>query len=186
MGCCQRRADCLTGCLALRAPRGGQEISDDHQFSAKEGDDAVGAALPFAIDPAKITVEPGLSYIQGSIKLHDYAAGLMGAFGSVVKHLGTLRDLLSQTMKLDWRRCGFHTNELQPHFLNGYSTMVDNWAIGPDNGTYRAKDGRYVTMIGLHPRLRDGLLDYLQRATASRIAATARAARAWRPSGTTT
>ena len=86
MGCCQRRADCLTGCLALRAPRGGQEISDDHQFSAKEGDDAVGAALPFAIDPAKITVEPGLSYIQGSIKLHDYAAGLM-------VHLGLLSSI---------------------------------------------------------------------------------------------
>jgi crotonobetainyl-CoA:carnitine CoA-transferase CaiB-like acyl-CoA transferase len=39
---------------------------------------------------------------------------------------------------------------------------MDNWPIGPDNGTYRTKDGRHVTMIGLHPRLRDGLLNYLQ------------------------
>src|SRR5262249_26571782 len=38
---------------------------------------------------------------------------------------------------------------------------------GPDNGTYRTKDGRYVTMIGLHPRLRDGLLDYLQCANST-------------------
>ena len=33
--------------------------------------DAVSAALPFAIDPAKITVEPGLSYLPSPIKLHD-------------------------------------------------------------------------------------------------------------------
>jgi hypothetical protein len=33
--------------------------------------DAVSAALPFAIDPAKITVEPGVSYLPSPIKLHD-------------------------------------------------------------------------------------------------------------------
>ena len=33
--------------------------------------DAVAAALPFAIDPAKITVEPGVSYLPSPIKLHD-------------------------------------------------------------------------------------------------------------------
>ena len=52
-------------------------------------------------------------------------------------------------------------------FLNGYSTLVDNWGIGPDNGTYRAKDGRYVTMCTLHPRLRDGFLDYFQCANST-------------------
>ena len=40
--------------------------------------DAVAAALPFAIDPAKITVEPGVSYLPSPIKLHDYAAGVVG------------------------------------------------------------------------------------------------------------
>ena len=44
--------------------------------------DAVSAALPFAIDPAKITVVPGVSYLPSPIKLHDYAAGVMAAFGS--------------------------------------------------------------------------------------------------------
>jgi hypothetical protein len=33
--------------------------------------DAVSAALPFAIDPSKITVEPGVSYLPSPIKLHD-------------------------------------------------------------------------------------------------------------------
>jgi hypothetical protein len=39
--------------------------------------DAVSAALPFAIDPAKITVEPAVSYLPSPITLHDYAAGVV-------------------------------------------------------------------------------------------------------------
>jgi crotonobetainyl-CoA:carnitine CoA-transferase CaiB-like acyl-CoA transferase len=128
----------------------------------KKAYDAVAEALPFSIDPSKITVEPGLSYCRSPIKVHDYGAGVMAAFGSTVEHLGVLRGLSSQSMKLDRRRCGLLMNSMQIHFLNGYCTMIDRWPIGPDNGTYRAKDGRYVTMIGLHPRLRDGLLDYFQ------------------------
>ena len=89
--------------------------------------DAVAAALPFAIDPAKITVEPGVSYLPSPIKLHDYAAGVMAAFGSVVEHLGELRGLPSQTMTLNRRLCGFHLNELQVQLLNGYSVMLDTW-----------------------------------------------------------
>ena len=48
----------------------------------KKAYDAVAAALPFAIDPAKITVEPGVSYLPSPIKLHDYAAGVMAAFAA--------------------------------------------------------------------------------------------------------
>jgi hypothetical protein len=46
---------------------------------------AVAAALPFAFDPGKITLEPGVSYLPSPIKLRDYAAGVMAAFGSVVE-----------------------------------------------------------------------------------------------------
>jgi len=127
----------------------------------KKAYDAVVASLPFAVDPTKITVEPGLSYMPSSIKLHDFATGVLAAFGSVVEHLGTIRGLPAQSMKLNRRVCGFHLNELQVQFLNGYSVMIDAWPMGPDNGIYRARDGRYVTMLGLHPHLRDGLLDYL-------------------------
>src|SRR5262252_4220676 len=128
----------------------------------KKAYDAVSAALPFDIDPTKITVEPGVSYVQSPIRSHDYAAGVMAAGASVVERLGRLRGLPSQTMTLNRRLCGLGLNDLQLQFLNGYSTLVDNWPIGPDNGTYRTKDGRYVTMIGLHPHLRDGLLEFLQ------------------------
>src|SRR5262245_5977122 len=128
--------------------------------------DAVSAALPFAIDPAKITVVPGVSYLPSPIKLHDYAAGVMAAFGSVVEHLGRVRGLPSQTMTLNRRLCGFHLNELQTQFLNGYSVMMDTWPMAADNGTYRTKDGRYVQMIGLFPHLAKGLTEHLQCAYA--------------------
>ncbi len=124
--------------------------------------DEISAALPFAIDPAKISVEPGVSYTISPIKAHDYAAGVMAAFGAVVEHIGVMRGLPAQTMKLNRRRCGLLLNSGQLQFLNGYGCLMDTWPIGPDNGTYRAKDGRYVTMIGLHPHLRDALLDYFQ------------------------
>jgi crotonobetainyl-CoA:carnitine CoA-transferase CaiB-like acyl-CoA transferase len=124
--------------------------------------DAVASALPFALDPTKVTVEPGTSYTISPIKAHDYAAGVMAAFGCVVEQIGRLRGLPSQTMKLNRRRCGLLLNSAQLQFLNGYGCLMDTWPIGPDNGTYRAKDGRFVTMIGLHPHLRDALLDYFQ------------------------
>ncbi|HWS93863.1 MAG TPA: CoA transferase, partial [Mycobacterium sp.] len=124
--------------------------------------DAVAAALPFAIDPAKITVEPGVSYLPSPIKLHDYAAGVMGAFGSVVEYLGELRGLPSQTLTLNRRLCGFHLNELQVQLLNGYSLVLDTWSLGADNGAYRTKDGRYVWTIGLFPHLVNALLGHLQ------------------------
>ncbi len=126
----------------------------------KRAYDAVGAALPFPIDPAKITVEPGASYIKSPVKVHDYAAGVMSAFGSVVEHIGTQRGLPAQTMTLNRRVCGLLLNSIQLQFMNGCCTLMDTWPVGPDNGTYRARDGRYLTMIGLHPHLRDGLLNY--------------------------
>ena len=39
--------------------------------------DAVSTALPFAIDPAKITVEPGVSWLPSLIKLDGHAAGVV-------------------------------------------------------------------------------------------------------------
>ena len=124
--------------------------------------DAIADALPFAVDESIVTVEPGLSYTRSPIKAHDYAAGIMAAYGCVVERLGVLRGLPAQTMTLNRRRCGLLLNSGQMQFLNGYGMLMDTWPIGPDNGTYRTKDGRYVTIIGLHPHLRDGLLDYFQ------------------------
>lgn len=122
---------------------------------------AISDSLPQPLDASKITVSSGVSYVKSPVKAHDYAVGVMAAFGSVVERLGTVRGLPAQTMKLDRRRCGLLLNGLQLLFQNGYSTIMDKWGLNPDNGTYRAKDGRFVTMIGLHPHLRDRLLVYL-------------------------
>jgi crotonobetainyl-CoA:carnitine CoA-transferase CaiB-like acyl-CoA transferase len=94
--------------------------------------------------------------------VHDYAAGVMAAFASVVEHIGRMRGLPPQTMQLNRRHCGLALNSMQIHFLNGYSTILDAWGVGPDNGTYRTKDGRHITIIGLHAHLRDALLNYFQ------------------------
>jgi crotonobetainyl-CoA:carnitine CoA-transferase CaiB-like acyl-CoA transferase len=131
----------------------------------KKAYDEVAAALPFAIDPSKVTVEPGVSYLPSPIKLHDYAAGVMAAFGSVVEHIGRVRGLPSQTMTLNRRLAGFHLNELQTQFLNGYSIMLDTWPMAADNGAYRTKDGRYVQMIGLFPHLVLALTSHLRCAS---------------------
>jgi crotonobetainyl-CoA:carnitine CoA-transferase CaiB-like acyl-CoA transferase len=122
--------------------------------------DEIARALPVEIDDAAITVEHGVSYTKSAIKAHDYAAGVMAAWGAVVERLGVARGLPSQTLKLNRRLCGLLLNSGQLSFVNG-NMLLDTWPVGPDNGTYRAADGRYVTMIGLHPHLRDGILDYL-------------------------
>jgi len=43
----------------------------------KKSYDAVSAANPFAIDPAKITVEPGVSWLPSPIKLDGHARGVV-------------------------------------------------------------------------------------------------------------
>src|SRR6187200_2775959 len=77
--------------------------------------DAIAAALPFAIDPSKITVQPGVSYLPSPIKLHDYAVGVMAAFGSVVEHLGRVRGLPAQSMTLNRRLSGFISTSCRPN-----------------------------------------------------------------------
>ena len=122
--------------------------------------DAIAAALPIPLDASKVTVESGISYTRSPIKAHDYAAGVMAAWGSVVERLGVQRGLPQQTLKLNRRLCGLLLNSGQLQFVNG-NMLLDTWPVGPDNGTYRTSDGRHVTIIGLHPHLRDGILDYL-------------------------
>ncbi|WP_081687876.1 CoA transferase [Rhizobium mesoamericanum] len=124
----------------------------------KKAFDLVAGALPFGLEPEKVTIRHGVSYARSPIKAHDLAAGIMAAFGSVVERLGRMRGLPAQTMLLDRRRCGLLLNSAQLQYINGYGTLIDTWPIGPDNGCYRTKDGRHVMMIGLHPHLRDGLL----------------------------
>jgi crotonobetainyl-CoA:carnitine CoA-transferase CaiB-like acyl-CoA transferase len=134
---------------------------------AKRTYDAIEAALPFRLDASKVTLEPGFAYTRSPIKAHDYAAGVMAAFGSVVERLGAMRGLPAQSLKLNRRLCGLLLNGVQLSYLNGYGTLMDTWPIGPDNGVYRTKDDRWVAMIGLHPHLRDALMGYFRCANSA-------------------
>jgi len=125
--------------------------------------DSVTAALPFAVDPAKITVEPGVSYSPSPIKIHDYAVGVMAAFGSVVDHIGTVRGMPAQTVTLNRRHCGLALNSGQLHFLNGYGTLMDTWPIGPDNGTYRTAEKAVGAQKALLNELMSGPFSSLLR-----------------------
>jgi len=140
-------------------------IKNPFQLKAFE---AVASSLPFGLDHAHIEIEHAPSYLISTVKAHDYAAGVMAALGATIEHLGRVRGLPAQTLKLNRRRCGFLLNSLQLLYLNGYSTIMDTWGVNPDNGTYRTKDGRYVTMIGMHPHLRDKLLTYFDCANSAK------------------
>lgn len=139
-------------------------IKNPFQLKAFE---AVASSLPFALGHANIEIEHAPSYTISRIKAHDYAAGVMAAMGATVEHLGRVRGLPSQTLKLNRRRCGLLLNALQLQFLNGYCTIMDTWGVNPDNGTYCARDGRHVTMIGIHPHLRDLILTYFDCANSA-------------------
>jgi hypothetical protein len=126
--------------------------------------DAVRECLPFDVDPRKIVVEDGPSYSWSPLKVHDYAVGVMAAYGSAVEHLGVVRGLPNQTLTLNRRLSGLLLNTFQNTYINTQPIGMDSWAIGIDNGIYVAQDGRHVSFIGLLPRLRNGIIGYFNGA----------------------
>ena len=125
---------------------------------------AVRECLPFKIDPGNILVEDGPSYSWSPIKVHDYAVGVMAAYGSAVEHLGVIRGLPNQTLTLNRRLAGLLLNTFQNTYINAQQIVMDSWAIGIDSGIYLAQDGRHVSFIGLIPHLRDGIISYFNGA----------------------
>jgi crotonobetainyl-CoA:carnitine CoA-transferase CaiB-like acyl-CoA transferase len=125
---------------------------------------AVRECLPFKIDPGNILVEDGPSYSWSPIKVHDYAVGVMAAYGSAVEHLGVIRGLPNQTLTLNRRLAGLLLNTFQNTYINAQQILMDSWAVGIDSGIYLAQDGRHVSFIGLLPHLRDGIIGYFNGA----------------------
>lgn len=125
---------------------------------------AVVECLPFDTDPNKITVVDGPSYSWSPIKVHDYAVGVMAGYGLAVEHLGVIRGLPSQSLNLNRRLAGLLLNTFQNTYINALPIAMDSWAVGIDSGIYVAQDGRHVSLIGLLPRLRDGIIGYFNGA----------------------
>lgn len=129
--------------------------------------EAIAQCLPTPLNPGAVTVEDGLSYTISPIKAHDYATGLFAAFGAAVEQLGRMRGLPEQSVTVNRRLSGLVLNSLQLTFVNGRTLTIDDYSTSADNGTYRTRDGRFVTLIGLHPKLREGIFGHFGTVTAA-------------------
>jgi len=54
----------------------------------------------FAVDPAKIEVTQSASYVHSPLFLHDYITGVVASAASALEHLGQVRGLPSQSIRL--------------------------------------------------------------------------------------
>src|SRR6201988_3702056 len=62
----------------------------------------------FTTDSTKIEVTPCASYVHSPLFLHDYATGVVASAASALEHLGQVRGLPSQSIRLDRRLVGLH------------------------------------------------------------------------------
>lgn len=122
----------------------------------------VASTLPVDVDYSGVEIIDGDDYVESVVAAHDYQTGLAAVFGAVVEAFGRQRGLPAQTMTVDRRLAGLHLNHLQLQFINGAGLAMDDHALAPDNGSYLAKDGRYVTTIGLHGELQRRLYSFLE------------------------
>ena len=115
----------------------------------------------FAVDPAKIEVTQSASYVHSPLFLHDYVTGVVASAASALEHLGQVRGLPSQSIRLDRRLVGIHFNDYLFSYLNGQHLVMDSWGVGPDNGIYETKDGKWFSHVGDIARLKREFSRYL-------------------------
>ena len=101
------------------------------------------------------------SYVHSPLFLHDYATGVVASAASALEHLGQVRGLPSQSIRLDRRLVGLHYNDWLSSYLNGQHLVFDSWGVGPDNGIYETKDGKWFSYVGDLARLKKEFSRYL-------------------------
>ena len=115
----------------------------------------------FTVDPAKIEITQSASYVHSPLFLHDYITGVVASAASALEHLGQVRGLPSQSIRLDRRLVGLHFNDYLFSYLNGQHLVMDSWGVGPDNGIYETKDGKWFSHVGDIARLKREFSRYL-------------------------
>ena len=80
----------------------------------------------FTTDSTKIDVTQGASYVHSPLFLHDYATGVIASAASALEHLGQVRGLPSQSIRLDRRLIGLHYNDWLFSYLNGQHLVFDS------------------------------------------------------------
>src|SRR6478752_7150471 len=116
----------------------------------------------FTTDSTKIDVTQGASYVHSPLFLHDYATGVVASAASALEHLGQVRGLPSQSIRLDRRLIGLHYNDWLSSYLNGQHLVFDSSGVGPDNGIYESKDGKWFSYVGYLARFEKSFSRFLE------------------------
>ena len=121
--------------------------------------DSIAKAASLATPADRIQVEQTPTYLREPMKIADFAAGLLGAFGASVAELGEARGLPAQEVAVDRRLATLSLNDAMYHYMNGVMILGGEIMV-PANGFYQSKDGRWMCFNGAYPHLRDGILKY--------------------------
>ncbi|MDH5173575.1 MAG: CoA transferase, partial [Gammaproteobacteria bacterium] len=121
--------------------------------------DSIAKAASLATPADRIQVEQTPTYLREPMKIADFAAGLLGAFGASVAELGEARGLPAQEVAVDRRLATLSLNDAMYHYMNGVMILGGEIMV-PANGFYQSKDGRWMCFNGAYPNLRDRILKY--------------------------
>jgi crotonobetainyl-CoA:carnitine CoA-transferase CaiB-like acyl-CoA transferase len=120
-------------------------------------DIAMAASLVTPADTIQVAQTP--TFLKEPIKVADFAAGLVSAFGASVAELGQARGLPAQEISVDRRHATLSLNDGIHHYMNGVIILGGEIMV-PVNGFYESRDGRWMCFNGAYPHLRDGILKY--------------------------
>lgn len=121
--------------------------------------DNIAKATSLATPADRIEVEQTPTYLKEPVKVADFAAAVVAAFGANTVELGQARGLPEQEISVDRRHATLTVNDAAHHYMNGILIMGGEITV-PVNGFYEASDGRWMCFNGAYPHLRDGILKY--------------------------
>ena len=121
--------------------------------------DDISDAVSLSTPSEKINIEQTPTFLKEPIKVADFAAGVVAAYGASIVELGESRGLPSQDITVDRRHATLTFNDGLMHYMNGVFIMGGEIMV-PVNGFYQAKDGKWMCFNGAYPHLRDGILKY--------------------------
>ena len=121
--------------------------------------DSIAKAASLATPADRVQVEQSPTYLKEPMKIADFAAGLLGAYGTSMAELGEVRGLPGQEVSVDRRLATLSLNDAMYHYMNGVMVLGGEIMV-PANGFYQARDGQWMCFNGAYPHLRDGILKY--------------------------
>ena len=106
----------------------------------------------------KVTQTPG--YTDSSLQIPDFAVGIMATLGLVIERFANMRGLENSSIGIDRRHSQLMFNSVFYHYHNGWAVSMEDTKVDI-NSFYPTRDGRWVNFNGAYPKIRKGLLEYL-------------------------